>query len=240
MKELLPVILTLVCVSSCSNAGKEQEKKEMLSYTLTSENYEKFLSVEHNKTYRKTYITPYFSKHLSYENVVLKFKHSYTTMGNGDVKEYSFTINVDQTGNGEAKNIDSTDYLTSSQYTLLSIEGTASFKDDYTTYQQIEKLNRDSLHSESLVLYINLTSEAKYYLGFKADHNIKITTDTDAFYLIESVRVKFTATVNNVTKAYEYEFKPDFFGMAEMLTDDEYSNISKVSYSYKNGFYLCY
>ena len=156
---------------------------------------------------------------------------------------YNYSVNVDETGNGQASNIDITSYTTSTDYQFVSVEGVVSFNDDYTTFETIEKFNKNRNRKEDIGVYYNLlgSTKSRYVIKFKVDSNVSETADTDAFFLIESVKVKFTATVNNSTKDFEYDLKPNFFGIAEIPTDDEFSSsITNTSFKYTNGYYLGY
>lgn len=240
MKRIIPLLLLGIALCSCSGAPTEQEKKEKLSYNLTAENYELFFKVEHDRPNDKTKITPNYNKHINYNNVVFNFKNSYS-ITSSKTGTYNYSVNIDDTGNGQAKNIDTTSYTTSENFEFISVEGTVSFKNDYATFQQLEKTKRDAYHKEDIGVYYNLYGSTTYVIRFKADLNVSQTADTDAFYLIESVKVKFTATVNNATKNFEYDLHPDFFGIAEIPTDDQFSGgISNTSFKYTNAYYLAY
>ena len=239
MKKLIIFFFLGALLCSCSSELNEQNKQRMLTYNITSENYELFFNVEHNRTYKKTIVTPMFNKHINYESVIFNFKNSYSIM-TSKTGTYNYSVNVDDTGNGETKNIDTNSSLTSSDCELISAGGIVSFKNDYTTYEKIEKIKRDAFHKESFGAYFNTYGKTSYALIFKADLNFSKTADTDAFYLIESVHVKFTATVNNSTKDFEYDLHPNFFGVAEIPTNDDFSNITNTSFTYTNGYYLAY
>ena len=59
--------------------------------------------------------------------------------------------------------------------------------------------------------------------------------------MIESVNVKFTATVNNSIKNLEYDIHPNLYGIAEIPIDDEISSVlSNQSFKYTNAYYLAY
>ena len=230
-KKVLGLILTSMLLGSCSGFVSEQDKKEMLTHNLTKENYETFFSVEHNLTYKKTVISPCFNKHLDYKDVVFEYKTD---------SSYQYKVKVDETGKGEAKDTNK-EYSYALRHDLVSIQGTVSFKDDYTSFQKIETLNRDINHKESASISYSLTGTTKYVLSFRTDLNFTKTADTDAFYLIDTVKIKFTTTVNNAQREMEVEAHPNFFGMASVPLEGEYSGgISNVSYEYIKGFYLAY
>ena len=240
MKKLLPLLVLSAVLCSCSGGLNEQEKKEKLNYKITSENYGLFFKVEHSLPNKKTTITPLYNKHISYKNVVFNFKTDYSITSSRTVT-YNYSVTIDETGNGQASNIDTTSYTTSTDYQFVSVEGTVSFNEDYTTFDQIEKVKRDSLHKEDVGVYYNFSGSTQYKIVFKADLNVSETSDTDAFYLIESVKVKFKATVNNVAKEFEYVFYPNFYGIAEIPVEEKFDSLlENRSYSYTNGYYLAY
>lgn len=238
MKRLSALFLLSVVLCSCSDVLTEQEKKEKLVYTLTPENYGLFFKVEHDRPNQKTKITPNYNKHINYQNVVFAFKNNYTIMSS-KMGTYDFSINVDETGNGQASNIDITSYTTSTDYQFVSVEGVVSFDDNYTTFEEIGKTKKP-FQKESIGVYYDFYGSTRYYLEFKVDSSVTETPDTDAFYLIESVKVKFTAMVNNSTKECEFDLRPSFCGVAQIPTDDEYKNITNKTYSYTNAFYVAY
>ena len=242
MKKLL-LLLTAFVLCSCSNQALTPEaQKEKLTYNLTAENYEKFFKVDHSLPNKKTTVSPLYNRHISYNNVVFNFKTDYSVTSSR-TGTYNYSVNVDETGNGQASNIDITSYTTSTDYQFVSVEGVVSFNDDYTTFETIEKFNKNRNRKEDIGVYYNLlgSTKSRYVIKFKVDSNVSETADTDAFFLIESVKVKFTATVNNSTKDFEYDLKPNFFGIAEIPTDDEFSSsITNTSFKYTNGYYLGY
>lgn len=238
MKKLMSLLLLSLALCSCSFGLTEQEKAKMLTYDITSENYDLFFDVQHKSVYNKTVIAPNFNKHLLYENVVFSFKHDYTLYSSA-TGTYEYSVNVDETGNGQIRNIDTSSAVKSDKFELASVEGKVSFKDDYTTFKKIEKVKRDSLHQEHIGAYYS-AGKSPYIIRFKADLNFDETADTDAFYLIESVEVKFTAIVNNATKNFEYVLYPNLYGIAEIPTDDYLTSISNFTFKYTNGYYLAY
>ena len=230
MKKSFGLILTSVLLCSCSGTLTENEKHELFTNNLTCDNYETFFNVEHNSSFRKTIITPRFNKHFNYENVAFSYK----------TESYAYTVKIDETGKGEEKDTDKS-YTSALKHDLVSVTGIVSFKDDYTSFQRIETMNRDPLHKEQLSVVYSFSGNTKYALSYRTDLNFKRTADTDAFYLIESVKIRFTATVNNSQKNFELEAHPDFFGDATIPVEGEFSGtLSNVSFQYVKGYYLAY
>ena len=250
MKKIIVTLMAGAVLCSCSS--NVTPSKEYLSYNISNDNYETFFRVEKNDTYKKINIEPRFNKHLDYKNVVFTFKstrYSETNYGvstlprSSVVETHTFSINIDSTGSGSNPFFKAGSEYPSGYYDVdfISAEGNVSFKEDYSTFKKIEDLNRDINHRENVGVYYNLSGGTTYVLRFKADLNFANTADTDAFYIIESVKVRFTATINNSTKECEYEFKPDFFGVAEIPTNDSFTGtFSNLSYKYTNGYYLAY
>ena len=242
MKKLFALFLSCLAICSCSNGITEQKKKEMLNYNVTTENYAKFFKVSPYEGMYKVIISPYFNKHLTYENVVFNFRSTYSiSTGAGQYQEetYDFSITVDKTGNGQGVRYKGGS-ASSIRVAILSVTGTASFKEDYTSFQQLNKVKRDLLHKEDIGVYFSLSSASSYTLRFKTDLNFSDSADTDAFYVIGSVKVKFTATVNNASKNFEYDMHPNFCGIAEIPIEENYSNIKDFSFKYTDAYYLVY
>ncbi len=231
----LAIAFTTFSICSCD----ARAKKELFNQNLTVENYQKFFKVEANSTYKKAIISPLYNKHLSYENVVFNFRNSYS-LSSGNERTYDFSVFVDETGNGQEKSVDTGSYISSQKLTILSIEGVVSFKNDYSSFKQIKQVKRDYFHKEDLGVYLNLGGTTSYVLRFKADLNIEQTADTDAFYLIQSVKVKFKATLNNVERSYEYIMYPNLLGIADIPLEEQFSSVKDFSFTYKNGYYLTY
>ena len=241
MRKIIVLLLSCIALCSCSDS-QAKEKKEMLTYKITVENYSNFFNVNPYDAMYKVTVSPCFNKHLIYDNVVFNFKTTYSEpTGAGQSKEgtYDFSITLDETGNGQGVRYKGGS-ATSTRVELVSVSGSASFKEDYTFFEQIDKVKRDSYHKEDIGVYYSLTSGSRYVLRFKSDLNFDNTPNTDAFYLIKSVNVKFTATVNNVSKSFEYNMHPNFCGVAEIPVEDNYNNISNFSFKYINGYYLTY
>ena len=227
---ILPIIAILL--SSCSMT----DKKELLKYTLTTENYSSFLRVEHSDSLSRTNVSPFFKKHISFEDVELNFRNNYNSS-----KPYNYTVRADINGNGSEKNSNTRIYFSSDNtYELLSVSGSASFKDDYVTFEKLEKTNRGITHKESVSNTLVITGNTSYRLRFKVDSNFTESAETDAFFLIEKANVTFTATVNNSRKSYEFEIYPNFYGVYEIDSEVTYSDISDVSFKYTNAYYLAY
>ena len=242
MKKIITLLLASVALFSCAS-NIQPPSKSSLTKAVTAENYETFFNVSSVFSSKKTEVRPTFNKHIKYINVVLHFKttgNSKTSYGNNQTITHDFYVYIDETGYGSATCLKSYDALYSYSIELVESQGTVSFAEDYTTFDWIENVKRDSAHKENFGVYLNLYGGGTYALRFKADYNIKETADTDAFYLIESVKVKFTATLNNSTKEFEFDMKPNLYGIAEITTNDEYSSISGFSFTYTNGYYLSY
>lgn len=252
MKKLITLFFICSVLCSCSfNATSTPDIKDY-SYKITAENYQTFFRSTRNNTYKKINVEPLFNKHLDYSNVVFVFESirysepNYAiSINNRSVRERkTINIRIDETGNGsESFTVDggltySADYY---DVVFVSVKGNVSFKEDYSMFKEIASLQRDNYHREDISVFYNTSGAEKWILRFKVDYNVSQTPDTDAFYLVESVKVKFKATVNNALKECEYEFQPDFFGTAEIKTNDTFNEaITNLSCEYTNGYYLAY
>lgn len=245
MKRLLIFAMTVLALCSCNNETINFDSKpELPIYNLTAQNYDKFFVVQNNVTYRNTTITPRFNKHLNYKDVVFNFKTDYsieTSFHQYTESTYTFNLKVDETGNAEGKYVNTNTNLHSYKVELVSIEGVVSFSDGYSFFDKIEKASRDAYHKEDIGVYYNFSGSEKYKIIFKADLNVSETADTDAFYIIESVTIKFKTTVNNVSRDFEYTLYPNFYGIAEIpIEKDDNSILENQSFAYTNGYYLVY
>ena len=224
MKKLMTLLLACAVFCSCAS-GLKPPSKSTLTEVITAENYKDFFNVTNVFSSKKTEVSPAFNKHIIYNNVILHFKttgQSKSSYGNNETVTYEFYVNIDEKGYGSATCLKSYDTLYGYSLEFVESQGTVSFADDYTTFDWIKNVKRDSSHKEDFGIYLNLYGGGTYVMRFKADYNFKETADTDAFYLIESVKVKFTATLNNSTKQFEYDMKPNLYGIAEIPTNDEY------------------
>lgn len=248
MKKLLFLIsILLVGLSGCSKTTKEAPK---LTYQITSENYDDFFKVEYDSPFRAISITPLFEKHFKYSDIKFSYKNDYVKKTGYSAftyeyenKSYSFDINLDSKGYGSVDYVPTQDKysIDSKTISLLSVSGNVSFIETGITIKNLKSFERDYLHQESLGVYYNSSSTYMYKLVFKVDLNFQKNYKTDAFYVIDSVNVKFKGIKNNVQKELEYTFHPNFFGIDEVLLEEDIDiSFGQKPYIYSNGFYVYY
>ena len=254
MKYKVLVFVAFMSLCGCNNRSLTSNNSSVTddgfnnNVSLSSDNYSKFLKIEHNNTYHKTVVSPLFNKHIEYSNLIFTFQTSYqiSVRDSGSATyhyenyDHIYSVSVDESGTGselffanEHKSLVSNYPANAFTHELVMVSGNAEFEKDGC---QISRLRNDDRNQTYTVTYDKT-------IRYQANYNVQITPDTDAFYVIESVTMTFRASQNNVEKNHTYTFYPDLYGRAEAQLEkgvDTSYLFENVKYTVNNGFILQY